>query len=90
MPGTHATEDELFARRFSGSLDELEVAAAEVLGGDSLTYLDVEGMDRAFGAPRCAACFDGEYPQVLSARDKAGITSDRLNLAEKSGSFGVV
>jgi amidophosphoribosyltransferase len=84
-----STEDELFARRFSGSLDELELAAAEALGGDSLTYLDVAGMDRAFGSPRCAACFDGVYPQVLSDRDRAGITRDRTQTAEQSGSFGI-
>ena len=84
-----STEDELFARRFSGDLDTLEKAAAEALGAESLTYLDVEGMDRAYGSPRCAACFDGVYPQILSERDKAGITSDRTNCGDASGSFGV-
>lgn len=84
-----STEEELFARRFEGSLEELEKAAAEALGVASLTYLDVEGMDRAYGGPRCAACFDGSYPQVLSERDRDGIAADRRDASESSSS-GVV
>ena len=84
-----STEDELFARRFHGTLDELEIAAAEALGAESLTYLDVEGMDRAFGAKRCAACFDGVYPQILNERDRSGITRDRLGGASEPPSSGV-
>jgi len=72
-----STEEELFARAFPARLDELEPAAAEKLGADSLTYLSVEGMDRAFGGSRCAACFDGEYPVTLSAAHRASIVSDR-------------
>ena len=33
-----STEDELFARQFKGTLEEIEVAAAAELGADSLTY----------------------------------------------------
>lgn len=72
-----STEEELFARRFPEALDSLELAAAESLGADSLTYLSVEGMDRAFAGNRCAACFDGQYPVTLSAADRASIVSDR-------------
>jgi len=74
-----STEDELFARRFSENLAELEVAAAEALGADSLTYLSVEGMDRAVQRKRCAACFDGHYPVPLTERDRSDIISDRLS-----------
>ena len=72
-----STKEELFARRFEGSLLELEAAAAEDLGADSMTYLDVESMDKVFGESRCAACFDGKYPQVLSEEEQSGIVGDR-------------
>jgi glutamine phosphoribosylpyrophosphate amidotransferase len=73
-----STEDELFARRFSSDLDTLEHDAARHLGADSLTYLSVEAMDAAFGGPRCAACFDGVYPQPVGDRDRAAIVDDRV------------
>jgi len=50
-----STEEELFARRFEGGLDAVEIAAADALGADSLTYLPVEKWTRpseARGAPR--------------------------------------
>ena len=75
-----STEDELFARQFKGTLEEIEVAAAAELGADSLTYLPVEAVDKVFGGSRCAACFDGRYPQPLSKADKEGIVGDRLSV----------
>jgi len=72
-----STEEELFARQFEGTLDEVEVDAAAVLGADSLTYLPVERMDVAFGGSRCAACFDGVYPEPVPIRDRALIERDR-------------
>jgi amidophosphoribosyltransferase len=72
-----STKEELFARRFEGSLLELEVAAAQDLGADSMTYLDVESMDSVFGESRCAACFDGNYPLALSEEERFGIVGDR-------------
>jgi len=72
-----STEEELFARRFALPLDHLEERAAEVLGADSLTYLPVEAMDRAFAAPRCAACFDGRYPQAVPETDRQSLAGDR-------------
>lgn len=72
-----STEEELFARRFSEDQDALEVEAAAELGADSITWLTVEGMNRAFGAPRCGACFDGAYPQPVKASDRLAIASDR-------------
>ena len=75
-----STEDELFARKFDGTLDEIEVAAAKELGADSLTYLPVEAIDKVFKSSRCAACFDGCYPQPLSQTDKEGIVGDRLSV----------
>jgi amidophosphoribosyltransferase len=72
-----STEEELFARRFEGSLEALEASAARALGADSLTYLDLSRMDRAFPGPRCGACFDGRYPEPLPARDRDSIVGDR-------------
>jgi amidophosphoribosyltransferase len=73
-----STEAELFARRFSSDLETLERDAARQLGADSLTYLPVEAMDAAFGGSRCAACFDGDYPQPLGEQDRAAIVDDRV------------
>lgn len=85
-----STEEELFARRFESDLDALEEAAAKELGAESLTYLDVAGMDAAFDGPRCGACFDGSYPQILSDADRMGIKRDRKGGAESSTSSGVI
>jgi amidophosphoribosyltransferase len=72
-----STEAELFARRFSQDLETMEIEAAVELGCDSLTYLSVEGMDRAFNGARCAACFDGSYPIAVTDKDRAAIVRDR-------------
>lgn len=72
-----STEEELFARRFSSDLVQLEQEAASALAADSLTYLPVASMDKAFGGPRCAACFDGEYPQPVAESELQGIIRDR-------------
>jgi amidophosphoribosyltransferase len=81
-----STEEELFATRFGGSLEELERAAAAELGADSLTYLPVESMDTAFAGTRCAACFDGKYPQPLSERDREAIAGDRRVVSQETSS----
>jgi amidophosphoribosyltransferase len=80
-----STEEELFARRFDGPLERLEVAAAEELEADSLTYLSVEGMNKVFGAPRCGACFDGDYPEAIVATQREQIVQDRRSLGPKTG-----
>jgi len=75
-----STSEELFANRFAWdgqALDELEQQAAADLGSDSLTYISVAGLDAAFGAPRCAACFDRSYPLPVSESDRRGIEADR-------------
>jgi amidophosphoribosyltransferase len=72
-----STEQELFARRFDDDLEALERAAARELDADSLSYLPVEVLDQVFGAPRCAACFDGAYPAPISDDDRASIVRDR-------------
>jgi amidophosphoribosyltransferase len=72
-----STEEELFATGLSGSLDELEVAAAAELGADSLSYLPVDAMDGVFGDARCAACFDGVYPAPIPDADRDAIAGDR-------------
>ena len=72
-----STEEELFARRFDEDLDVLEAAASVELGADSLTYLSVEGMDRAFAGPRCGACFDGTYPFAMTDESRQEISGHR-------------
>lgn len=72
-----STKDELFASRFDGGLDALEQRAAVELQADSLTYLPMNDLNRAIDGPRCAACFDGNYPQAISARERATIAEDR-------------
>ncbi len=73
-----STEEELFARQFEESdLGELEKQAAKSLGADSLTWLDLPRMNEVVGNERCAACFDGNYPQKLSDTDRSRIASDR-------------
>jgi amidophosphoribosyltransferase len=72
-----STKEELFATQFAQNQELMEVEAARALGADSLTYLTVAALDRAFGASRCAACFDGQYPLKVTAADIAQITADR-------------
>jgi len=77
-----STEEELFARRFPPALGELEARAAESMGADSLTYLPVERMDRALGEARCAACFDGRYPEPVPEGDREVIAADRRSRSD--------
>ena len=67
-------------RRIAQARAAKVVAAAKELGADSLTYLPVEAIDKVFKSSRCAACFDGCYPQPLSQTDKEGIVGDRLSV----------
>jgi hypothetical protein len=34
-------------------------------------------MNRVLPGPRCAACFDGRYPQLVDAAAREGIVDDR-------------
>jgi len=73
-----STEEELFARQFPGSLEQLETSAGSALQVDSLTYLPMKGVDRAFGnSPRCAACFEGTYPEPVPESHRLAIAQDR-------------
>lgn len=72
-----STEEELFARKLDDDLDTLEIQAARELGADSITYLDLDALAAAFPTSRCAACFDGQYPQEVSSIDRLAIADDR-------------
>jgi amidophosphoribosyltransferase len=73
-----STEEELFARRFDAPIDQLEQQAARTLDADSLTYLTVDRANAAFGSEsRCAACFDGVYPEPVGTRERSEIAGDR-------------
>jgi len=56
---------------------------ARSLSIDSLTYLSVEGLDKAWGGPRCAACFDGCYPADLTDADRAFVAADRSSATDR-------
>jgi len=73
-----STEDELFARRFGDDLDRLEIDAAEALGADSLTYLDLSRLTQVTGTDVCSACFDGQYPRPISEACRQAIVADRV------------
>lgn len=80
-----STEEELFARRFlprsaqnEAELAQLEKEAAAYFGVASLTWLSMDSIDGVFGEQRCAACFDGKYPEPLRERDRQAIVSDRV------------
>jgi amidophosphoribosyltransferase len=88
-----STISELFAARFmprgypgKEGLREAEKEMAKALQIDSLTYLSVEGLDQAWGGPRCAACFDGNYPTDISDAHRAEIAADRERAAVRSTS----
>jgi amidophosphoribosyltransferase len=88
-----STVAELFAARFmpqgypgKAGLRDAEQEMAEVLKIQSLTYLSVEGLDKAWGGPRCAACFDGNYPAEIRDEDRKSIAADRLKAADRNTS----
>ena len=75
-----STEEELFANRYAPDLETMEHQAAADLDADTLTYLDVSGVDVAFGKGRCAACFDGAYPLPLPDSDRASVAGERRDV----------
>jgi amidophosphoribosyltransferase len=88
-----STRSELFASQYfpdgytdREGLRSVETAMARDLGLDSVTYLSVEGVDAAYKGPRCAACFDGKYPQPLLQTDRNYIEADRRKAAGRSAS----
>ncbi len=56
---------------------EIEARLASQLGVDSLTYLPLAGLKRAFSDSCCAACFDGNYPLPVSDEVRKWIEEDR-------------
>jgi amidophosphoribosyltransferase len=72
-----STEEQLFARRLGGSLADIEASGARELGADSLSFLPIEAMDQVYRGPRCAACFDGCYPQPVGGADREALVADR-------------
>ena len=87
------TPAELFAARFmhegypgTAGLRAAEIKMAAELKINSLTYLSVEGLDKAWGGPRCAACFDGKYPAEISDKDRQSIADDRRKAADRETS----
>ncbi|MCJ8343265.1 MAG: amidophosphoribosyltransferase [Cetobacterium sp.] len=51
-----STRKELISNRLN------EEKLCEYIGADSLKFLSIEGMEKAFGKNLCLACFTGEYP----------------------------
>ena len=76
-----STREELFAAKFDDDLQTLEPKAAEALGADSLTYLEVEKLNEVFGGKsRCGACFDGSYPEEVPESSRLEIIADRSTI----------
>lgn len=82
-----STREELAAPRFlpdhlDGPLSDEQLATLEQrfaarLGLDSLTYMPIAGLRRAFPKSHCAACFDGSYPLPVSDQERSWIECDR-------------
>jgi amidophosphoribosyltransferase len=82
-----STQEELLAHRFlpkepCGSMKDddqkkMEKELAMHLGLDSLTYLPFSGLSRAYPAPCCAACFNGDYPLPITEKQRSLIEEDR-------------
>ena len=79
-------KEELIARRFSGDYEKgmkvFEKKMAEYTGAKTLTYLDKDDIEKAFGMPVCSACFDGDYKLPLTEGEMGDIEDDR-NAFEK-------
>ena len=56
---------------------DLETALCELLGVDSVTYLEEEGLAEVEGEQICSACFNGDYVVPVSDSERADIISDR-------------
>lgn len=69
------TEDELVAK-VAGSAG-LEPTLMSHFGVDSVTYLSRQGLAKAIGNTLCAACFDGEYPVLLTDQERRLIERNR-------------
>lgn len=91
-----STREELAACAFTSCRDDhpnrqqLEAARQEVeqrlaahLGLDSLTYLPLSGLERAFPHRRCAACFDSDYTLQLSAAQQQWLERDRRSCVQR-------
>lgn len=66
-----------------------EDALAMELDLDSLTYLSLDGLDAVASWPKCAACFDGRYPQPLTIQQREAIEENRdRGQMEKVGPVG--
>ncbi|MEE8276929.1 MAG: amidophosphoribosyltransferase, partial [Alphaproteobacteria bacterium] len=63
---------------------------ARVIGVDSLAFISIDGLYRAFGEPGredgapqfCDACFTGDYPTTLSDRSHGDLPVQLSLLAE--------
>ena len=69
------SKSELVAAQYEVS--DLEQALCDVLGVDSVTYLEEEGLTAVEGEQICSACFNGDYIVPVSDTERADIISDR-------------
>ena len=65
------TRAELVASDVDGPSEAIEVALAERLGADSVTFLPSPSLSVVAGDRLCTACFSGDYP-VPVADDELG------------------
>lgn len=69
------SKSELVAAQYD--VPDLETALCELLGVDSVTYLEEEGLAEVEGEQICSACFNGDYVVPVSDSERADIISDR-------------
>ena len=80
---TSCREDHPNRRQLEDAHREVERRLAAHLGLDSLTYLPLEGLERAFPHGRCAACFDGNYPLELTTAQQQWLERDRRSSVQR-------
>jgi amidophosphoribosyltransferase len=69
------SQKELVAAEFSA--EDVEVALAERIGADSLTFLSIAGLKSVMGEQICAACFDGDYAVPITEDERKFIRGER-------------
>jgi amidophosphoribosyltransferase len=71
------TREELVASGVGATLADVEVALAERLGADSVTFLPSLALTQVAGDRLCTACFSGEYPVAVADEEQGFIVRER-------------
>lgn len=71
------TREELVASGMESGLESIELALAERLSADSVTFLPPRELKAVAGDHLCTACFTGEYPVSVAQEEQGFIVSER-------------